>query len=323
MKRTKKQNRSLNELLIEKMLVMKTEGRSSYRNYRTIIHYIQTHYGIVQMNDVNTQFATNLHAKMRGEGKSAATIKTYFALLQSIVNYGQYLGLFSGDPKLTRSKSYELDKVKLEKPRKRQGSYFTKDDIQKLWDYWVGLEPSSKGDKRWLGIFLASYLCNGANAADLLRMRYNDEWRNSGGKVLGFHRHKVRNSSGAYVRVPITDKLAMVLGEVGDEVCDGGLVFGSFLNDTDINDDDAVDLRVMYVNTYASKVLKKIAKQLGLRGDCSFCFARHSYCTILNGEGVNYAVIERNLGHSLGITDNYLGDIPIAKLFEANEKLLA
>lgn len=322
MKKTKKQNRSLNELLTEKMLVMKAEGRSSYRNYRTIIHYIESHYGIVQMKDVNPAFATRLHNLMKSERKSASTIKTYFALLQSIVNYGQYIGVFSGDAKLTRSKSYELDKVKLEKPRKRQGSYFSKDDIQKLWDYWIGLK-TSKGEKRWLGIFFASYLCNGCNAADLVRMRYDDEWRNSGGKTLGFHRHKVRNSSGAYVRVPVTEKLSIVIDEIGDEVNNGGLVFGSFLNDTDINDDDSVDLRVMYINTYASKVLKKVASKLGLRSDCSFCFARHSYCTILNGEGVNYAIIERNLGHSLGITDNYLGDIPVEKLFEANEKLLA
>lgn len=318
-----KKVRSLNELLTEKMLVMRQEGRASHRNYRTLLRYIETRCGIVKMSDVDSAFATNLHRMMKSDNKSASTIKTYFAILQSVTNYGAYLGCVKGDAKLTRSKSYELDKVKLEKPKKRQGSYFTKDDIKKLWEYWKSVGETPKGVKRWLGLFFASYLCNGCNMADLMRLRYDKEWMNSKGQLLGFYRHKVVNSSGIYVRVPVTENLKMVIDAIGDEYQFNGLVFGSFLNDVDINDNEAMELRIMYINTYASKVLRKVCKQLGIRDDCSFTFARHSYCTILNSEGVNYAVIERNLGHTLGITDNYLGDIPAEKLFEANEKLLA
>lgn len=322
MKKIKNTGRSLNELVTEKMTIMRSEGRSSFRNYRTLLRTIETHYGIVKMSDVNAKFAAGLHKTLKSEGKSTSTIKTYFALLQSITHYGHYLGYVKGDAKLTRSKSYELDKVKLEKPKKRQGSYFSKDDMKKIWDYWLSVGEEPKGVKRWLGLFLASYLCNGANAADLLRLRYDREYANSDGKVLGFYRRKVRNTSGAYVRVPITKELKLLLETIGDEYESGGLVFGSYLGDTDINDDEAVEMRTMYVNTYSSKVLRKVCKQLGLRSDCSFTFARHSYCTVLNSEGVNYAVIERNLGHTLGITDNYLGEIPTNKLFEANSYLL-
>jgi len=322
MKKMKKDGRSLNELVTEKMTIMRSEGRSSFRNYRTLLRTIETHYGIVKMSDVNSQFASNLHKTLKSEGKSTATIKTYFALLQSITHYGQYLGYVKGDPKLTRSKPYELDKVQLEKPRKRQSSYFTKEDMKRIWDYWVSVGEEPKGVKRWLGLFLASYLCNGANAADLLRLRYDSEYDNSGGRVFGFHRRKVRNTSGAYVRVPITGQLKSLLDSIGDEYESGGLVFGSYLGGVDVNDDEAVEMRVMYVNTYASKVLRKVCGKLGLRCDCSFTFARHSYCTVLNSEGVNYAVIERNLGHNLGITDNYLGEIPTDRLFEANSRLL-
>lgn len=325
MRPTKKQCRSLNELLIEKMLVMKAEGRSSYRNYRTIIHYIQTHYGIVQMKDVNTQFAANLHAKMRSEGKSAATIKTYFALLQSIVNYGQYLGLFSGDPKLTRSKSrsYELDKICLEKPRTRRNKWLLYEDICKLWDYWLTLNDGTKGEKRWLGLFFASYLCNGANLADILRLKYDDEYYSSGKIVFGFYRQKTINSSGAYVRVPIINNLKMIIETIGDDEMKNGLVFGSFLNDVDVNDKDELDLRVMYANTYCSKVVKKVCGKLGIRSDVSVTFARHSYITRMNHIGAPYALIERNAGHTLaGVADSYVGDYDIQTLFKWNEMLL-
>lgn len=322
MEKKMKKVRSLNELLTEKMLIMRQEGRASHRNYRTLLRYIETRCGIVKMSEVDSSFAANLHRMMRSDNKSASTIKTYFAILQSVTNYGAYLGCVKGDAKLTRSKSYELDKVKLEKPKKRQGSYFTKDDIKKLWEYWLSVGDTPKGVKRWLGLFFASYLCNGCNMADLMRLRYDKEWMNSKGKLLGFYRHKVVNSSGIYVRVPVTENLKMVIDAIGDEYQFNGLVFGSFLNDVDVNDTEALELRIMYINTYASKVLRKVCKQLGIRDDCSFTFARHSYCTILNAEGVNYAVVERNLGHTLGITDNYLGDIPAEKLFEANSHLL-
>ena len=322
MERKTRQGCSLNELISEKIAVMRSEGRSSYKNYRSILRYVEGHYGIVYMRDVNTAFASKLHSQLKSENKSAATIRTYFALIHSILNYGKYINVYQGDTHLTRSKTYELDKVRLEKPKKRQGSYFSKEDMTKIWNWWNSLEQSDKGPKRWIGIFLASYLCNGANAADLLRMRYGSEWKNSGGKALGFHRHKVRNTSGAYIRVPITEKLAILLNSIGDDAVENGLVFGSFLYGIDIYDENAVDGRVMCVNTYASKVLRKAACGLGIRTDCSFSFARHTYCTVLNSEGVNYAVIERNMGHTLGITDNYLGEIPLEKLFESNEKLL-
>lgn len=317
-----KKVRSLNELLTEKMLVMRQEGRASHRNYRTLLRYIETRCGIVKMSDVDSDFAANLHRMMRSDNKSASTIKTYFAILQSVTNYGAYLGCVK-DTKLTRSHSYELDKVKLEKPRKRQGSHFTKDDIKKLWDYWLSVGETPKGVKRWLGLFFASYLCNGCNMADLARLRYDKEWMNSKGRLLGFYRHKVLNSSGIYVRVPVTENLKMVIDAIGDEYQFNGLVFGSFLNDVDVNDNEAMELRIMYINTYASKVLRKVCKQLGIRDDCSFTFARHSFISNSHHQGFNFALVEMMAGHTLsGVAGNYIADPPIDKLFEVGNSLI-
>lgn len=318
----KKTERTLNELIVEKMVSLQTENRvGTNYNYRTLKNYIEKHYGIVKMKDVNPKWAAGLHKKMKDEGKSAATIKNYFALLQSITNYGAYIGCTVGDVKLTRSKSYELDKVKIEKPKTRRNKWLTREDIGKLWDYWIGLPNKPKGEKKWIGLFMASYLCNGCNMADLVRLRYDDEYFTSNKKVFGFYREKVKRTSGAYARIPIIDRLKTVIDAIGDDEVYDGLVFGSFLDGTDTEDSVKMAKQVMYLNSYCSKVLKNVCKKIGIRDDVSFGFARHSYCSNLNHAGVNYAIIERNMSHSLGITDNYLGDVSIEALFDANSKL--
>ena len=318
----KKTERTLNELIVEKMVSLQSENRvgTSY-NYRTLKNYIEKNYGIVKMKDVNPKWAAGLHKMMKAEGKSAATIKNYFALLQSITNYGAYIGCTVGDTKLTRSKSYELNKVKIEKPKTRRNKWLSREDMGRLWDYWVALPNRTKGEKRWIGLFLASYLCNGCNMADLVRLRYDDEYYMSEKKLLGFYRKKVERTSGAYARIPIIERLKLVIDTIGDEEEYGGLVFGSYLDGTDPDDSVEMAKQVMYLNSYCSKVLKNVCKKLGIRDDVSFGFARHSYCTNLNQCGVNYAIIERNMCHSLGITDNYLGDVSLDALFDANSHL--
>lgn len=313
--------RTLNELLTEKCLILRNENRTgTANNYRTLKTYIEKHYGIVPMTSVTPQWAVGLHAKMKADGKAAATIKGYFSLLQSITNYAKYLGCSAkGDVKLTRTKAYELDKVKIEKPKTRQNKWLNVDEMTQLLEFWR--TKARKAQKKSLGLFLASYMCNGCNLTDLLRLRYDDEYYNSKKQLFGFVRQKVKNTSGAYIRVPITPELREIINTIGDTEKYGGLVFGSFLNDVDTDNDEEINKRVMTVNNYVTKVVRAICIKLDMRQDVSITFARHSYCTNLNQAGVNYALIERNMGHSLGITDYYLGATSPEKLFEANSHL--
>lgn len=313
---------SLNELIVEKCVSLRNEGRHGTEyNYRTLLHYVESHYGIVKMKEVNPQWAKNLHSTLSAEGKSAATIKNYFALLQAVTNYGAYLGLTKGDTKLTRSKPYELNKVKLAKPKTRKTKWLPKEDMQKVWGYWCKTE--SNCERKWIGLFLASYLCNGANIADVARLRYDDEYYNSGKKVFGFYRQKTKNTSGAYVRVPITDRLAILIHSIGNEEKKGEFVFGKFTDKIDRYDELAMNKRVMMLNTFGSKVLRNAANKIGIRDDVSYTFARHSYISCLNHSGFNFAAIEEAVGHSLNsVADNYIAETPIEKLFEMNNSLL-
>ena len=321
----KNRNCSLNELINEKVFTLNLEQRyGSAYNYRTLGHYIEKNYGLVPMKDVSPKWASGLHQRLTKEGKSPSTIKCYFALLQSITNYAAYLGATKGDVKLTRSKPYELDKVKLGKVKTRQNKWLTRDEMDRLWKYWTELPDKPKGEKRWLGLFMASYLCNGCNIADLVRIKYDDEYYTSDKKLLGFYREKTKNTSGAYVRIPITEKLRTIIDTIGDPEERNGRVFGNYLKDVDTNDEVAISAKVMMLNSFGSKVVRKICKKLGMREDVSMTFARHSFASVLNLDGCNYALIERSLGHVLGgVADHYIANGSVDSLFELNSHLFS
>lgn len=316
--------KTLNELLTEKSVVCRTENRIGTANcYRSLLHYVERCYGVVQMSDVTPKWAVSLHKTLKADGKTNATIKNYFAMLQCITNYGAYIGCTKGDIKLSRTKtrSYEIDKIFIEKPKIRQNKWLNQEDMKKLWDYW--LKTNNKSHKRWVGLFMASYLCNGANLADVLRLEYDDEYYVNNKKILGFYRQKTRNTSGAYVRVPIVDKLKTVIDTIGDKEESGGLVFGSFLNNISVNDDESMMKRIMTVNTSCSKVVRAVCVSLGMRNDVSVTFARHSYISHLHHLGAPYSLVERNAGHTLSvITDTYIGQFSTDALFKWNNMLL-
>lgn len=317
---------TVNELIVEKCNSLQQEGRFGTEcRYRSFLNYIYKNYGWLLVHDVNPIWAQGFHKKLVDENKSPSTIRLYFGLLQAILNYAGYLGLTVGDIKLTRSKAYELDKVKLAKPRTRQNKYLRREDMDKLWLYWLEAgDYKPLGVRKWLGLFLASYLCNGCNTVDLMRLRYDDEYYGSGKQLFGFFRQKTKNTSGAYVRVPITEKLKIIIDRLGNSEEKNGLVFGGYLEG--VNPEDEVELlkKCTYLNAYISKVAANYCRRLGIREDVSMGFARHSYASVLNNEGCNFAMIERALGHRLeGVADNYIANASVEKLMELNSKLFS
>lgn len=314
---------TLNELLREKAATMSAEGRhGSATNYRSLCHYITDRYGEVDVKLFNADFTKRMKADMEREGKSPATVRSYFSFLAVVWNYACYRRYVKSEDYPFRRHAYEIDRTPVPKAVKRDDKYLSKKEMNLLWDAWEKADPKTcngKSIKKWVGLFLASYLCNGANFADILRMKYDRAWRDSGGRVVSFVRRKTRNSSGAVVRVPLTDKLIMILDEIGCEPVYGGPLF-PWMSDLDENSQKA-DYRVIHYSAYAGDVLKRLAKKIGVRKDICVTFARHSYCHVLTSQNVSYSIVERNMGHSLGISDHYMGEIPVETLFSVNAML--
>lgn len=315
--------KTLNELISTKMQVCEQEGRNGTKNnYRTLLHYIEKNYGMVPMKHVNVGLVKRMKKQMTQEGKSPSTISNYFALLSCIFNYAVYAGYAKAEDYPFQRKSYELDKVKRPKMQKRTDWWLKKEQLRKMYDEWE--KATNKSDKRCVGLFLASYLCNGANLADILSLRYDSNYMKNDGKVFMFVRKKTQGRSDACVTIPIIPELKTIIEEIGDKEKPNGLVFGSFISNIKPSDGRPYDLKVTYWNAYASKVLRRFCGKIGISENVSMSWARHSYATILNHEGCNYSSVELALGHVLpGVSSHYIGKATIESLFEMNSKLLS
>lgn len=314
-----------NTLIMEKVTVCEFENRTgTAMNYRSLLHYIEQRFGLVEVRNVNPQFAAEMKAQMVKEKKSPSTIVNYFNMLGAIYNYAVYKRLAKPEDFPFQRKPYELDKVKKPKPNKRTECYLTKKQMQTVWQYWLEM-PTNKSywqhRKKFVGIFLLSYLMNGANYADIARMRYNHEYFNNDGRILSFIREKVKNRSAAIVRVPIIPQLQVLLDYFSNEPKLNGLVF-PFCSDV-INDENELRNRIMYDNTRVRDVFTQIGDDIVGRNDITITYARHSYSSVLHHAGCNFAIVEQNLGHQLqGVAGNYIGQQTIDELFKVNANLL-
>ena len=186
MKKRKKCNATINELVCEKMAVLKSNGKyCTLHNYRALLHFIEKHFGVIKASDCDA--AAVMRMKNLMAHLSPSTQASYFACLKSIWNYASYIGATGKTEYPFQRYAYELDKVKVPRIQKRTESYLTVSDMSRLYRHWMEIPVEGKRDrsrKTYLGLFLMSYLMNGANVNDIVRMRYNNDWYTSGGRML-------------------------------------------------------------------------------------------------------------------------------------------
>lgn len=321
----RKNQRSFNELISEKMAVLEMNGQyATARNYRSLLHFIEKNYGILQGKDITPALVKSMRAKHMAN-MSQSSVASYLACLKSIFNYAVYKGVCDPKNYPFQRKAYELDKLKLPRIAKRNDSYLTKDDMTRLYSHWLDMpteKPYQVTKKKMVGLFLCSYLMNGANLNDVLRLRYDNNYYNSNGRVFVFIRHKVEDRTGAQITVPVIPQLQTVLNYLADEPQRDGYVFRTIMGDVDFDDEEKLLKKIMYVNSYASKLTREVCVSLGMRGDVSVTFARHSYATVMHQSGAPFYLVESNMGHTTGIAFNYIGSTGIDDLFKWNSLLL-
>lgn len=326
--RTKKAaNVTFNQLIVEKITLCNAENKINTRKkYQALLSKLEKHYGILPVSQLTPQFANEFKRKIQLDGCNNSSIASYLSLVRAIWNYAAYKGYVDGSNYLFRRKAYEIDRCELPKPAKRTECYLTKDEMGKLYNWFITNNPTRKHDitkKRLVGLFLFSYLGSGANLADLLRITFNQDYFRSKGRILSFIRHKVEHKTQIKVRIPLIDKLQRVLDYIADKPSQGGYVLGSYLDGVNPENEEQMAARILYLNGYASKLTKQVANSIGIDAPVSLTYARHTYSTVMHHSNVPFAVVEKNMGHSCsGIAYNYIGDVSIDDLFKYNELLL-
>lgn len=180
----------------------------------------------------------------------------------------------------------------------------TKKDVNKILSYRPE-EINTKSRSRDLWVF--SYLSNGANFADILRIRWDMiDWR--GNKITFVREKTARTSRRARASVTISlfpESLEIINRWANPDKSPGAPIWEFMAGAvTPVEFKKRVQQAVLVTNRY----MKQIAAELDIAGDVRTYAARHSFATILLRSEAPLAFISQSLGHkSIGTTQAYLG----------------
>ncbi len=166
-------------------------------------------------------------------------------------------------------------------------------------------------------IWLLLYRCNGANFADLLRMK----WDQIQGDYIVFTRKKTENTRKNKKRkivIPLTDKLKELIEKVGNK--SNPYILGLLPEEYT---DRFFDNKNHKVKQQINQDLSKIRTKLNLKTPLQLGKARDCYATTLYRNGESVDDISHMLGHGNSIvTQRYLASITMERTFNINKSLL-
>jgi len=170
-------------------------------------------------------------------------------------------------------------------------------------------------------MWLLSYLSNGANFADILRLKGKD----LGNGEFSFIRRKTmftKKYNLSPVQVYIIDVAQEIIDRWGNPKAGDHEYIFPFLNDE--MDEYKIHKTIQQFIHVSNKNMAKIARRLGIRGTVTTYAARHSFSTIMLQSGANMAMISKMLDHrDLTQTQNYFDDFKNVQVKEAVKALVA
>jgi len=170
---------------------------------------------------------------------------------------------------------------------------------------------------KYKDLWLFSYLCNGANFNDILRLKF----KNIDGNEISFLRGKTINTSRKKKSVVayLTDEMREIIDRIGNPVqLPDNYIFPYLCN---CKTPEAEYKMVQDVIKRTNDRMDRISKALKIPKITTYT-ARHSYATVLKRSGANIAFISESLGHSdLKTTENYLASFETEER-EKNARLL-
>ena len=166
-------------------------------------------------------------------------------------------------------------------------------------------------------LFIFSFLANGMNIADILRLKY----KNIKDGTIQFVREKTkRKAKGKKITVEITPHIQSIIDKWGNKKLSKEVYVFDVLND---NQTDAYQYYLIRQHTkLMNKYINKVAKAVGIKENISSYTARHSFATIQKNSGVPVAYLKEALGHSnVSVTENYLKGLEKEERRRIAEKL--
>lgn len=317
---------TVNDAMLQK--IKKLEDNEQYAtaaHYKSALKKFESYFGDdVSFNKVNAPMFNQFKENMSKEGNSISTIIIYMGDFKTVLSEAIALKMMPAKNFPFKQNKYDILKCELPVcPNKRTDCFFSKDEIDKLFDYFETCKPIAK---KWLPLFFFSYLSGGINFADMLRLKYDKYYFDSGEKELQFIRRKTERHNKMVVRIPLFDYMKNLIKMVNSthgrttEPKEGDYVF-PFINSnmTELE----VKNTIFRINNKVSAQLKTFAKKCNIKKSPSTTYARHSFATNMRRMGVPAEYIEYAMGHAIkGVAGNYFGGYPFETMVKYNSMLL-
>nr|WP_321405422.1 site-specific integrase [uncultured Carboxylicivirga sp.] len=269
----------------------------SWQQFTTAMRTLKLYFGSKQIDfkELTVQELEKYEKWMVDKrGLSMSSINTYMGSTRAIFKIAHREGAISKD-------IYPFGEGKYKLP---SGSNLKRalkmEEIKKI--YYYECEEFSYRDEA-KDMWLFSYLMNGANMNDIVRLKYN----NIDSEFITFIRRKTRKTSKVVkpISVVLTDDLKRIINKWGNKDRSPDNYVFKYIDDE--MSEKKVRLALNLLIHRINDNLKLIAKDVGIDKTLTTYTARHSFSTVLKRSGVSTEFIGESLGHNnLRTTELYL-----------------
>ena len=305
--------------------VASTKKLGTAESYRIAAKCFEKLVGDIGFEDVTEETLERWRGAMLNESYSLTTVGIYMRACRVVVNEAVRRKLID-----VRNYPFGKGKIEIKRGATRKEEYLSVSDIIRLYNFLEQDMPAhwKAGYKfvvlRSVATFLAAYLGNGMNLADLARLEYNDYYFSTGKSCFRFLRTKTKDKSDnqSEVIVPIIPELRSIIDKYANEEKYGERVFDYILED--IVDEELIRKRIAQENSNIKDRLEVVCKLLEMPQRPSMTWARHSFATNLAHAGVPERYISQAMGHSTSknVTALYISEFPHEKMMLFNSFLL-
>ncbi|WP_159468022.1 site-specific integrase [Dyadobacter sp. 3J3] len=285
---------NLNSAFASKIQILKKEERAgSQLFYGYTLSSIEKFAGDnISFNSVTLDWLKKYEKWMLDRNMSYSTIGIYMRTLRAIINEAKKAGII-------RAMDYPFGKDKYQIPSgESRKMALTRDDIMKVIQY----DDQWEATARYRDLWILSYLINGINIGDLVRLKDNNI---KDGEIRFFRAKTIRTTK---KKKEIIATLTPMVGEMIERWGVKGRKPSDYIFPYLTGKEDAMQERliIMDLTKRINKKLKTIADSIGIAKFTTYS-ARHSHATVLKRLGVNIASIAENLGHpDVRVTEAYL-----------------
>jgi len=280
----------------------------SYHYYKETLKNIEEFAGCkIQFSSVNVDWLRKYEKHLLATGKNYTTVGMRCRAIRYIMNTAKKTGII-------KENQYPFGNGKYEIPT-GQGRKMALNlqQIAKILTY----TDRNETTERYRDLWVFSYLCNGVNFADMLKLKYSNI---QNGEIYFMRSKTIRTSKvKRELQAVITPEMQTIIDRWGNKDQQPDSYIFDYLKGNETPLQEKIILKD--VVRRCNKRLKQIGEALGIGGISTYT-ARHSYATVLKRSGANIAYISESLGHAdLKTTENYLASFEREER-EKNAKLL-